>query len=296
MDIWEVTFLIYKKSISIFSRYNIGRFYFVFVNSIAKFIFSHLKSDFPRVQGHKMLLDSKDTLRLGTNRIYEALETKLVKKEIKKGDVVLDIGAHIGYYTLIFAKCVGEKGKVFAFEPNPDNFILLKKNVKINGYKNVVLIQKAVSNQTNKIRLFLSNENTGDHRIYDSCDNRNFIEIEAIRLDDYFKDYDGKIDFIKIDTQGADFFVIEGMSNLLKKNKKIKVATEFWPIGLKRCGVDSMEYLRLLINHSFALYHINEMKKEIKLLNITKLLETCTPEKENHTNLFCVRGKICVKR
>ena len=68
---------------------------------------------------------------------YEPLETETVKREIKKGNVVSDIGANIGYFASIVAKLVGEEGKVFAFEPDPGNFALLERNVQTNGYKYV---------------------------------------------------------------------------------------------------------------------------------------------------------------
>jgi FkbM family methyltransferase len=247
------------------------------------------KSKFAEVQGHKMFLDSKDSLNLSINGIFEPFETEIVKKEIKKGDIVLDIGANIGYYTLIFAKLVGEQGKVFAFEPEPDNFALLEKNVEINGYRNVVLVQRAVSNKTGEIRLYLSEDNKGDHRIYDSHDGRKSIEVEAIRLDDYFKNYDGRIDFIKMDIQGAEGGAIQGMPLLLEKAKNLKLTTEFWPIGLIRFGIEPEGYLKLLLKHGFKIYHINEQEKRLEPANIALLLETYTPEGGFFTNLSCVR-------
>lgn len=285
----KILLSVYRKCVKILSGHGIEKFYLVKV--IDDFIFSHLKSSFAEVQGHKMFLDSKDTLRLSINEIYEPLETELVKKEVKKGNVVLDIGANIGYYTLIFAKLVGKDGKVFAFEPDPTNFALLKKNVEINGYKNVILVQKAVSNKTGKLKLYLSEDNLGDHRIYNSHDDRKSVKIEAIRLDDYFKDYDGKIDFIKMDIQGAEGGAIQGMLNLLKKNKLVKIISEFWPWGLKRFGIGPDEYLKLLIELGFKLYEVNEQEKKIKSVNIPKLLEVYTPEKDNFTNLLCIREK-----
>jgi len=275
-----------KNGVKILFGHGIGEFYPVKV--INSFTISHLKSSFAEVQGHKMFLDSIDTLGLSINGIYEPLETELVKKEVKKGDVVLDIGANIGYYTLIFAKLVGEEGKVFAFEPEPTNFALLKKNVEINGYKNVILVQKAVSNKTGKLKLYLCEDNLGDHRIYDPHDGRKSVGIEAIRLDDYFEGRDLKIDFIKMDIQGAEGGAIQGMLNLLRKNKTVKIVTEFWPGGLKRFGTDANEYLKLLTELGFKLYEINE-QKEKKPVNIPKLLERYTPEKEDFINLLCIR-------
>ncbi len=284
----KILLLMYKKGVKILSGHGIEKFYFVKI--INSFITSHLKSNFAEVQGHKMFLDSKDSLCLSTVGVHERFETELVQKEIKRGNVVLDIGANIGYYTLIFAKLVGEEGSVFAFEPDPDNFALLKKNVEIIGYRNVILVQKAVSNKSGKLKLYLCEENMGDHRIYNSHDNRKSVEIEAIRLDDYFKDYDRKVDFIKMDIQGAEGEAIQGASSFLQKNKNVKIVSEFWPIGLKRSGIEPEDYLKLLLKHDFELYHVNKREKKIEPVNIHKLLKTYTSEKGNFTDLFQVRN------
>lgn len=260
------------------------------VRAIHILIFSHLKSNLVEAQGHKMFLDSKDSLRLSIYGVHEPFETELVKKEIRDGDVVLDIGANIGYYTLIFAKLVGEKGNVFAFEPDPTNFALLKKNVEINGYQNVILVQKAVSNKTEKTRLYLSEDNKADHKIYDAHDGRQSIEIEAIRLDDYFKDYDGRIDFIKMDIEGAEASALQGALNLLKKNKNVKLVTEFWPSALKKSGAEPGEYLNLLIELGFSLYHLNEKEKKIEPIDASESLKTHIIEQKNAANLLCVRS------
>lgn len=275
---------IYKKVGKMLYGTGIGRFYPV--RAVKKLIISKLK--FAEVDGHKMFLDPNDSLCLSINEVHEPLTTQLVKKEIKKGYVVLDIGANIGYYTLIFAKRVGESGKVFAFEPDPDNFALLKKNIEVNGYRNVILVECAVSNKTGKVKLYLSEDSARD-RIYDSHDNRKSIEIESIRLDDYFANYNGRIDFVKMDIEGAEGGAMQGMPLLLEKNKNLKIITEFWPIGLKRFGITPDEYLSLLLNQGFKLYNVNEEEQKIEPTNISKLLETYTYQKENYTNLLCIR-------
>jgi len=88
-----------------------------------------------------MYIDSRDTT-VGTSLLkwgfFEKYETKLFKKSIKRGMVVLDIGANIGYYTLLAARLVGDEGKVFAFEPDPYNYSLLRKNIEANRYNNVI--------------------------------------------------------------------------------------------------------------------------------------------------------------
>jgi len=184
---------------------------------------------------------------------------------------------------------VGKEGKVFAFEPEPTNFSLLAKNVEINGYKNVVLIKKAVSNKTGKIKLYISEIGSKDHKIYDLNSGRHFIEIESIRLDDYFKDYDGKIDLIKMDIQGAEPSAIQGMAGLLNKNKDVKIITEFAPSLIKKSGAKPEEYLKALMEHGFKLYDINE---GFRLTNISELLEAYASEAGKITDLLCIRGQI----
>ncbi len=123
------------------------------------FIITKLKSDYLYVSGDKLYLDKLDSLHLSIYNNHEAWETEVLKKIVKKGDIIVDIGAHIGYYSLLFAKIVGNKGKVYAFEPDKNNFKLLMKNIKTNGYNNIIPVEKALSNKNQKIRLYISDEN-----------------------------------------------------------------------------------------------------------------------------------------
>ncbi|MCG2725697.1 MAG: FkbM family methyltransferase [Elusimicrobia bacterium] len=181
MKIRRIILYIYRLAYKVFSGHGLSKFYPIRV--IDGFISSHFKTDFAKVQGHKMFLDPEDNLALSTCGVYagESFMTEFVKKVIKKGDIVLDLGAHIGYYTLIFAKLVGNEGKVIAFEPSPNNFALLKKNIGINGYKNVILKQKAVSNKNENIKLYLSGSLC--HKIYNAYnlyENSASIKVESI--------------------------------------------------------------------------------------------------------------------
>lgn len=279
----HILIAIYRSLIPLLRGTGIGGLYPV------NLLLNHLKSDVALIHGHKMFLDKNDTLGLSLNGSYEEFETEIVQKEIKRGDVVLDIGANIGYYTLIFARLVGEKGMVFAFEPDPTNFALLKKNVEMNGYKNVVLVSKAVSDKSGTVRLYLCEENKGDHRIYNSGDERDILDVECIRLDDYF-DKNQHLDFIKMDIQGAEGLALQGMQELLKRNDSVKIITEFWPIGLKRSGISTKTVLTFLRDLGFSLYELDENTKQLDPVNITALLKNYTAQDERYTSLFCVKG------
>jgi len=165
--------------------------------------------------GGKMYLDAAyqhgASWILFLDGVYEKHETELFSGVVKEGMTVVDLGANIGYYTLLAAKLVGEKGKVFAFEPEPHNFALLVKNIKANGYDNVVPVQKAVSNRSGTTRLFLHQEDAGRHKIYDSHDSRDSIEVDVITLDSLGEDNQYPIDLIKMDIEGAEMAALVGV-------------------------------------------------------------------------------------
>lgn len=251
------------------------------------------KPDFVMVGNHKMYIDKNDRVvstKLLLDGVWEEYETELFKKNIKYGDVVVDIGANIGYHTLIAAELVGKKGHVYAFEPDTNNFQLLSKNVRENKYKNVTLINKALSNKKGKSKLFLSNEdNYGDLRIFDSNDNRRSVTINQITLDSYFKKKQ-KINLIKMDVQGAEGLVLKGATSLLRRNKKLLLFTEFWPKALLMSGVSATDYLDLLKDNKFQLFEINDLIKKTQKVTVRSLLNRYPEDSMYNADLFCVKG------
>lgn len=248
------------------------------------------KSNFIEIEGRKMYLDKDDSLKLSLFP-YAVEVTEIMKREIKKGDTVVDMGANIGYFTCLFAQLVGETGKVFAFEPETKNFEILKKNVEANGYKNVTIEQKAVADKTQKITMYLSNS-PKDHRIYSYDQNRDSIEIDGITLDDYFKNYDKKIDFIKSNIQGADCGAIQGMRNIIKKSKpELKIITEFTPSMLKGFGTDPGECLDLLLEEGFKFFDVRLYEKKAIPISKDELLERYPSNSKKGGDIFCTLQK-----
>jgi len=140
---------------------------------------------------------------------YEEYETKLLLEQTKPTSVVFDIGANIGYYTLLMAQ---KAKKVYAFEPEKEVFGILKKNVEENNLKNVVLFNKAVGDKNRKVGIIKNNDNFGDNRIVDGSD------IDCVRLDEVIGE---KVDLMKIDTQGWEPKVIEGAKEIILKDTPI---------------------------------------------------------------------------
>jgi FkbM family methyltransferase len=227
------------------------------------------------VQGIKLYVDSKDTgvapflLQWG---VYEKKETALFKKLVKKGMTVVDVGANIGYYTLLAASLTGNGGRVFAFEPDPQNFVLLRKNVALNGYKNVVPIQEAISNESGKAKLFLDKTNLGAHSLSEAnVKIDNSITVDTTTIDDFFKNSNCKIDVIKMDVQGLEVKVLEGMIDTIKTNENLVILTELWPVGLENAGSSAEAFLEKLARCGFAIYQVG---RNIEPINVPELLKT----------------------
>ncbi len=244
------------------------------------------------VQGHRMWLDDKDTLELAVHEVYEPMETALLREHLKENQTFVDVGANIGYYTLLAARAVGPKGRVYAFEPDPANFRLLEKNVALNGYhRNVVMVNKALSSESGTAKLYLNPVNRGDHRIYNTRDGRESVDIETLALDEYLKKLDQKVHFIKMDVQGAEAAALGGMKGLIRKSGGLKLVTEFSPGALKAFGTDPRKYLRDLQALGFRLLEISEKQKTVQPVTPARLMRRKWGGSEDYTNLFCVRKK-----
>ena len=170
----------------------------------------------------------------------------------KEGDVVIDIGAHIGRYTIIGSKRVGANGKVVAIEANPSNFEMLNRNIKLNQLTNIISLNNAVYSKETKIKLYLPGEELG-HTIYntvmsDRAKNEDkFVEVSANTLD-YFLQLKGitDVNWIKIDVEGAEFEVLQGATNVLSKSKDITLLIEIHNLsGGTNLYRPILEFLRL---------------------------------------------------
>lgn len=189
--------------------------------------------------------------------IYKAItdrsERRLCRSLIQPGMIVADIGANIGLYTDFFAKCVGPKGQVHAFEPEPTNFQLLSRS--LGSRKNITLNQMAVGNKTEQSYLYISPNLNVDHQTYNSHSDRQKITITTTTLDDYFPS-NQSVDFIKLDIQGFEYHALLGMDRVLSKNSQVKIILEYSPAGLASAGANNQQLKSFLKERGFALYHI----------------------------------------
>ncbi|MGJ3246507.1 MAG: FkbM family methyltransferase [Elainellaceae cyanobacterium] len=219
--------------------------------------------------GQKMFVDTQDmslTPHILLDGYWEMWLTNVFMDLIKEGMTVIDIGANIGYYTLLAAAKVGTQGKVYAFEAGQDIFETLWQNVAVNGYLDrVSLVNKAVYKESTTLKFSQLKRHHGssgigkfeDQFLKMYHDDVVVSEVDAISLDEYFLDQDIKIDFIKIDAEGSEPFIFAGMKKLLENNPAIKVIFEFCPQNIANTGNDPRFLLESLVESGFDLESVD---------------------------------------
>jgi len=148
---------------------------------------------------------------------YEAYLKKIFKRLIKPNNVILDIGANIGFHTLYFAELTGTNGKVIAFEPIPHNFAALENNISLNNFPQIVMINKALGNTNSQMNIHINEQaqNPGAFNLFE--DGVKNTIIECTKGDDYLQENNiKKVDFIKIDVEGFELEVLKGLAETIK--------------------------------------------------------------------------------
>ena len=178
---------------------------------------------------------------------WEPLEADFLRARLKPGMTMLDIGANVGYFSILGARAVGPAGRVVAIEPEPTNYALLCANLWDARAANVEPIRAAASSFSGAIHLSLSNDNCGDHRSFLERPGEQVLTVAGARIDDVFE-VDARVDLVKIDIQGADHRAVLGMEGLLARSRPV-LLVEFWPRGIDELGdlpIDVLSYYRSL--------------------------------------------------
>lgn len=245
---------------------------------------------------HSPIIDKPVSSMLLLGKVWEPLETDLFKSVLKPGMVVADVGANIGYYSLLAAQCVGNTGLVYAFEPATDNIRLLEKNIRMSRSRSVVRVfKKAVGGSTGVTELYRSQDNKGDYRTFGAKVPKFeplqwTAAVDLISLDDVFAGESRLPDVIKLDVQGSEMEVWRGMSNLLAATPKLTVFTEIWPAGLSAANGSAREYIELMDTQGFKFTLIDNSNDRVESLDTAALVaraEYIQPEES--LDVMCVR-------
>jgi FkbM family methyltransferase len=172
--------------------------------------------------------NNKDDFKVMTIHEDDIIERFLPKD----GDIVVDIGAHIGLYTIISSKRVGFNGKVIAIEAHPENFEILNRNIQLNHLTNVIALNYAAYSEEERLKLYLPSGESGFTK-YNTImpkfakRDEKFVEVTANTLDNLLQSNGIRaVNWIKIDVEGAEFEVLKGAHNVLSESKDIALLIE----------------------------------------------------------------------
>jgi FkbM family methyltransferase len=178
-------------------------------------------------------------------------ERRYFENSISLGEFVLDVGANQGLFTLLFSRLVGPTGRVLSIEPAPGMFTALDGNCRRNHTENVTRLHAAAGEIRSAGILHCSRVNSGDNRMTPSLRGR-AVPVDIVSLDELVPS--GIVDLVKIDVQGYEMRVVEGMRAMIARSPKIKVFFEYWPMGLSHAGSAPVDLLDLLVSHGFSLF------------------------------------------
>ena len=217
-----------------------------------------------RVGNALVIINPRDPVVSGalTLGVYETTEIALMARLCKPGYVMVDVGANVGLYTAIAGLAVGPAGRVLAFEPEPESFTFLQKTVAANKLANACIVLAAASNENGSTQLFTSSSNRGDHRMYKNAQSDGCAEVRTVCLDDFLESQGVRqVDVIKIDVQGFEGHVIEGLEQTIRRSSRLYMLMEFWPEGLRSAGTDPAELLLRLSRMGLTLHEIGPAGK-----------------------------------
>lgn len=209
-------------------------------------------------------------LELLTQR-HEPESYAIMRQAVQRGMTVLDVGAHVGYYTRLFSQQTGTTGRVFAFEPHPRNFQVLQSNLQT--YANVQALQVAVGEQESTAQLhdYLMMSASGslnyDERLRNTQQAQvatgdvaprlaNFqpqtYSVRVARLDDLLAQQGvEQVDFIKMDIEGAEMGALRGAQATIARSPRLSLVMEYNPLGLQAFGVDPVRAIDEILAMGF---------------------------------------------
>jgi len=190
-----------------------------------------------KVNNYLMILNFDEeglSKHLMIHRQREISETDTVKRIVKPGMCILEIGANIGYYTVLMGKLVGKNGKIYAYEPYPPSVNILTRNVELNNLTEIVKVHKlAVSGENTIKKLYLGRASNVHSLINYKTNNNNadYIEVETKDIRGILVDTDRKIDLIRMDIEGHERKLFNRLSGDIKASLPAQIFFEIHPLG-----------------------------------------------------------------
>ena len=260
--------------------------------------------------------NSKDRTLGRALNIEREFESQMMKRTVKlltkngdikqvKGRVVMDVGGYVGMSSIGFLN-FNLFDNAIIFEPNPNSFLLIEKNIKQNNFSDqITAFNVALSNKNSELLMELSHKNFGDHRIrqegpvqegYYHEEVRKIISVDSVAFDDFIKKNPQinfkNISMVWMDIQGHEGKFLQGANNFLS-SQKIPVVMEFWPYGILRSGTTKNDFLENLVKLFTHFYIVdNEFTELQNILNVEKLFDECAKTASGGYNLAFINKNL----
>lgn len=234
---------------------------------------------------------SGDIARTGQ---WEPFESNVFSRLCKPDDVFMDLGANIGWYSVLAAQLVGPEGHVVAVEPDPINIRVLETNAAVSDPHGVIkIIKAAVSDETVEKNFYKSKSNLGDHRLFSDGSPREVISVSVTTIDAILSSWTGNLpNILKSDTQGSEASILRGAERYISMGWRPIMILEFWPFGLEKAGDNPFELWLRLVELQYDIYEVVESNP--RLIRVTKerllsrLATDISPSSQGFINLLCM--------
>jgi FkbM family methyltransferase len=219
-----------------------------------------MEEDTVSLPNFKILIDRHDHFigrGIKSDGVYEPHVAQALERILHPGGTFVDVGANIGYFSLLASTLVGPGGKVLAFEPMEENIVLFRKSVRLNQFHNIHIFQKAVLNKNGMVHMILwDRRNSGSfHILNNPYWEETIYEVEAVKLDDFLSGE--RVDVIKVDVEGSEGLVFQGMIETIRRYHPILIL-EFTPLGLKDISsISGEEFLKAFENLDYSFQDIH---------------------------------------
>jgi FkbM family methyltransferase len=202
---------------------------------------------------------------------FEPGTTATIRQFLAQGDGFVDVGAHVGWYTLMAARLVGTSGHVWSFEPSPVNAGLIKRTLFINDVTHLVDLRRAAAGRSKMRGTLHVMPVSAESSLIPIKGSRKSALVNVIRLDDALPS-NRPINLIKIDAEGSEFDIIAGLERTLQRNHHCKIIAEFGPAHLSRAGISALKWFGAFERTGRSAFGIDEGTRTFRAITSTEAM------------------------
>ena len=235
-------------------------------------------------EGFKLFVDSRDLSlapHLILDGVWEEWTAAVLRRLLRPGMIAIEVGANVGYFTLLMSRAVARSGRVFAFECDPELAAFARDNIEINGLHQIAQVQQiAVSDRVGRTTFYRADRHRGcgsliadlEQLPHNATDQRVPLDVETTTIDEFVQRSGVQPDLLKIDAEGVEAAILRGGEKLLRSQRPFAIVLEFFPRFFRAAGADPAELLSQLQQRGFTLHAIDERRRRIEPTDATQLL------------------------